>query len=127
LERQLRNLVPLVRAVFPEAAAASYLEFLDAAEFGPAVETASEALPERRSSRWDLLQSGLGAVAAMMDTGVIAPSVRQVFARVDLQSSAQAGLSREAGDGEQPKRVIMMSGNPENLNLHVSLSAEDRT
>jgi hypothetical protein len=128
LERHLRNLVPLVRAVVPGAAVASYLEFLDAGEYGLAVESATEALPERRSSRGDLLQSGLGAVAAMMDAGVVAPSVRQVFARVNLQSSAQAEPSaREATDGEQPKRMIMMSGNPENLSLHVSLSAEDGT
>jgi hypothetical protein len=112
----------------PGAAVASYLEFLDAGEYGLAVESATEALPERRSSRGDLLQSGLGAVAAMMDAGVVAPSVRQVFARVNLQSSAQAEPSaREATDGEQPKRMIMMSGNPENLSLHVSLSAEDGT
>ena len=34
LERHLRNLVPLVRAVVPGAAVASYLEFLDAGEYG---------------------------------------------------------------------------------------------
>src|ERR1700723_3326959 len=93
LERHLRNLVPLVRAVVPEAAVASYLAFLDAGEYGLAVESATEALPERRSSRGDLLLSGLAAIAAMMDAGVVAPSVRQVFARVNLQSSAQAEIS----------------------------------
>jgi hypothetical protein len=128
LERHLRNLVPLVRAVLPEADVAFYLGFLDAGEYGLAVECATGALPKRRSSRGDLLQSGLGAVAAMMEAGVAAPAVRRVCARVDLQSSAQAELSAlEAADGEQPKRLIMMSGNPESLSLHVSLSAEDST
>jgi hypothetical protein len=128
LERHLRNLVPLLQVVVPEGVGAFYVEFLDAGEYGLAVESAAEALPEGRSSRGDLLQSGLAAVAAMMDAGVVPPSVRQVFARVNLQSSAQRELSaREAADGEQPRRVIMMSGNHENLNLHVSLSAEDST
>jgi hypothetical protein len=128
LERHLRNLVPLVRSVVPGAAVASYLGCLDAGEYGLAVETATEAVPERRSSRGDLLQAGLGAVAAMMQARVVAPSVLRVFARVNLQSSAQAELpAREATAGDQPKRVIMMSGNPENLSLHVSLSAQDST
>jgi hypothetical protein len=50
--------------------------------------------------------------------------VRHVFARVNLQSTALAELQRRAPDLSE-KAVQVLSGSPENLSLHVSLSAED--
>jgi hypothetical protein len=53
-------------------------------------------------------------------------SVRRVFARVHLQSSVHAELRDTEARGLDPgRRLVMLSGNQENLSLHVSLSAED--
>jgi len=57
--------------------------------------------------------------------GGVNPTVVRVFARVNLQSSARAELAATS-DGAD-RRMIMLSGNSENLSLHVSLSAEDST
>jgi hypothetical protein len=51
--------------------------------------------------------------------------VRRVFARVDLQSTALADLERRAATQSGKPRLQFVSGGPESLSLHVSLSAED--
>ena len=59
------------------------------------------------------------------DEGNAGASVRRVFARVNLQSTALAELERRAADQWDNLRVQLLSRGPENLSLHVSLSAED--
>jgi hypothetical protein len=58
------------------------------------------------------------------DAGTAA-SVRRVFARVDLQSTALAELERRAAGGSDELRAQLISDDPESLSVHVSLSAED--
>jgi hypothetical protein len=53
------------------------------------------------------------------------PFVRRVFARVNLQSASLAELRARASDQpDRSLRVNIVSGDPENLSLHVNLSAE---
>lgn len=53
-----------------------------------------------------------------------AASVRRVFARVDVESTAVAELERRAAGQPVQRRVLVTSGTPENLSVYVSLSSE---
>jgi len=57
------------------------------------------------------------------------PCVTRVHATVKLQSSLRAELAaKRKDDPGEPRRVVrVMSGNAENLSLHISLSAQDST
>ncbi len=57
------------------------------------------------------------------------PCVTRVHATVKLQSSLRAELAQKRkADPSEPRRVVhVMSGNAENLSLHISLSAQDST
>jgi hypothetical protein len=53
-------------------------------------------------------------------------TVTRVYANVDLESTVWTELAVTPGDDPgESRRLIQISGNPEHLNLHVSLSAED--
>jgi hypothetical protein len=79
----------------------------------------SGAVDWRPSARHRWLCSS--AVRDERELGSTGACVRRVFARVDLESS---WLSEVAADSSK-NRVVQVSGNPDNLNLHVSISAED--
>lgn len=61
------------------------------------------------------------AVPDERELGNTGACVRRVFARVDLESF---WLSEVAADSSK-NRVVQVSVNPDNLNLHVSISADD--
>ena len=61
------------------------------------------------------------------DAGDTGASVTRVFARVDLQSTALGELRRHAAGRSDKPRVQLLSGGPESLSVHISLSAEDST
>ena len=59
--------------------------------------------------------------------GAMSPSVARVFARVNLQTSAHAELAAIRPRDESASERVIISGGPDYLGLHVSLSAEDST
>ncbi len=60
--------MPLAEVVLPAAAHRIYLEFIDAGEYGLAIEVAVEALPSPPTAPTDELRSGLAAAAAIIDS-----------------------------------------------------------